>query len=119
MKTTVEIPDQLYQGLRVMIAEQNTTFRSVVEDMLRRVLEEHRAGPASAVTVDDDVWEAVRLLAGRSGESPGTVLSRLARAALASREARAHRNGVQLLPVRPGAPGATLEEVNRLRDELL
>lgn len=119
VKTTVEIPDELYQGLRVMIAEQHTTFRSVVEDMLRRVLAEHRTGAATAVTIDDDVREAVLMLAERSGEGAGTVLSRLARTALERREAGGgYRNGVKLLPVRPDAPGATLEEVNLLRDEL-
>lgn len=41
VKTTVEIPDELYQRVRVMIAEQNTTFRSLLEDALRRVLAEH------------------------------------------------------------------------------
>jgi Arc/MetJ family transcription regulator len=73
----------------------------------------------TTVTIDDDVLRAARQVADGTGESVGQVLSRLARAALAATEEdRTHRNGVKLLPVRAGASGATLEEVNRLRDEL-
>lgn len=49
MKTTVEIPDDLYQRLRVLAAEQNTTFRSLLEEALRRVLEEHQRAGGGAV----------------------------------------------------------------------
>ncbi|MGH3680381.1 MAG: hypothetical protein ACRDT2_09055 [Natronosporangium sp.] len=41
MKTTVEIPDELYQRVRVMLAEQNLSFRSLLEEALRRALAEH------------------------------------------------------------------------------
>jgi hypothetical protein len=72
----------------------------------------------TTVNIDDDVMRAARQLADSSGESLGQVLSRLARAALAGSRERTYRSGVKLLPVRDGASGATLEEVNRLRDEL-
>jgi hypothetical protein len=80
-------------------------------------------GMRTTVNIDDDVMRSARQLADSSGESLGQVLSRLARAALAAKGEGGkgeggYRNGVKLLPVRPGAPGATLEEVNRLRDEL-
>jgi hypothetical protein len=73
----------------------------------------------TTVNIDDDVMRAARQLADGSGESLGQVLSRLARTALAARREQGYRGGVKLLPVRPDATGATLEEVNRLRDELL
>jgi hypothetical protein len=72
----------------------------------------------TTLTIDDDVMRAARQLADSSGESIGGVISRLARAALERRNTGAYRNGVKLLPVRPDAPGVTMEEVNRLRDEL-
>lgn len=72
----------------------------------------------TTLVIDDDVLRAARQLADSSGQSIGRVVSRLARAGLAKPEAGTHRNGVKLLPVRPDALGATLDEVNRLRDEL-
>lgn len=72
----------------------------------------------TTLAIDDDVLRAARQLAESSGQSIGTVISRLARSALERKGAGGYRNGVKLLPVRPDAPGATLEEVNRLRDEL-
>lgn len=81
-------------------------------------MSEVMVGMRTTVNIDDDVMRSARQLADSSGESLGQVLSRLARAALAAKGEGGYRNGVKLLPVRPGAPGATLEEVNRLRDEL-
>jgi hypothetical protein len=72
----------------------------------------------TTLTIDDDVLRAARQLADSTGESIGRIISRLARASLEKRDAGGYRNGVKLLPVRPDAPGATMEEVNRLRDEL-
>ena len=43
VKTTVEIPDELHQRLRVMLAERDITFRSLLEQALRRALAEHEA----------------------------------------------------------------------------
>lgn len=72
----------------------------------------------TTVNIDDDVMRAARQLAETSGQTLGQVLSGLARTALAATGARRQRGGVTLLPVRPDARGATMEEVNRLRDEL-
>jgi hypothetical protein len=70
--------------------------------------------------IDDDVLRAARQLADSTGQSLGKAISSLARRALRGTEQSSSvRNGVKLLPVRPDAPGATLDEVNRLRDELL
>lgn len=73
----------------------------------------------TTLDIDDDVLRAVRQIAASSGQSIGKAISGLARSALLkANEPREVRSGVKLLPVRPEARGATLEEVNRLRDEL-
>jgi hypothetical protein len=71
----------------------------------------------TTVDLDDDVLLAAREIAGRRGVSIGKVLSDLVRHALSQRDAATVRNGVPLLPVQPGAGIATLELVNKLRDE--
>jgi hypothetical protein len=53
VKTTVEIPDELYQRLRGMLAEQNLTFRSLLERALRRALAEHEAHQPGGGVVRD------------------------------------------------------------------
>lgn len=73
----------------------------------------------TTLDIDDDVLRAARQLAESTGQSIGKAVSKLARAGLRGPDGRRDvRNGVKLLPVRHDAPGATLEEVNRLRDEL-
>lgn len=72
----------------------------------------------TTLSIDDDVLRAAKQLAEARGESLGTTISELARNSLRRARSGRTRNGVKLLPVRPNAPGATLEEVNRLRDEL-
>ena len=71
----------------------------------------------TTVNLEDDVLMAVREIAGRRGVSIGKVLSDLVRQALSHREAATVRDGVPLFPVQRGAGVATLELVNRLRDE--
>lgn len=73
----------------------------------------------TTITIDDDVLAAARQLADLRGESIGRIVSELARASLSGTLGDSMRNGIRLLPVNPGAKGATLEEVNQLRDELL
>lgn len=73
----------------------------------------------TTLTVDDDVLVAARQIADSTGQSLGQALSELARKGLQSTGPRKRRNGVRLLPVREGARGATLDEVNRLRDEIV
>ena len=70
------------------------------------------------VSIEDDVLRAVRQRANSRGQTLGETLSELARASLKRSAAGECRNGVKLLPVNPQAAGATLEEVNALRDEL-
>lgn len=72
----------------------------------------------TTLSLDDDVLRAARQLAESTGQTLGQALSALARKGLEGPVGRGRRNGVRLLPVREGAKGATLDEVNRLRDEL-
>jgi hypothetical protein len=70
----------------------------------------------TTLDLDEDVLQAVKELAEFRGTSAGKVLSELARKALAPAAVPAVRNGVPLLPQRPGAPRLTLKHVNELRD---
>ncbi|WP_417563520.1 hypothetical protein [Microbacterium sp.] len=71
------------------------------------------------MTIDDDVLRAARLFAHAHGVSLGDALSELARRGIEPPTGgEAIRHGVRLLPVNEAATGATLDEVNRLRDEV-
>lgn len=73
----------------------------------------------TTLSLDDDVLAAARALAAHQRRTLGEVVSELARKGLTPPEpARKYRNGVPLLPVRPGAGPVTLELINELRDEL-
>lgn len=73
----------------------------------------------TTLALDDDVLRAARQLADQHGQSLGAVISDLSRRSLTNTGTAATRNGITLLPVRDGAQSATLDEVNRLRDEVL
>lgn len=68
--------------------------------------------------IDDDVLRAATEIAERDQISAGQALSELARESL-SKEVRYStvRNGVPILPARPGASTVDLDVVNRLRNE--
>ena len=73
----------------------------------------------TTLAIDDDVLEAARLVAKQRRRPLGEVISDLARESI-SRVPNAQprtRNGVVLLPLRPGAV-VTTEQINALRDEL-
>ncbi|MGB3909818.1 MAG: hypothetical protein WBL06_05050 [Pseudolysinimonas sp.] len=72
----------------------------------------------TTANIDDDVLAAARQYADVRGLTLGEALSQLARSALSERAPGGTRNGIVLLPTRPGARSATLEDVNALRDEL-
>jgi hypothetical protein len=73
----------------------------------------------TTLTIDDDVLAAAKDLAARQRKGVGEVVSALARQALQRPITdQTERNGVPLLPTRPGAPSVTPELVNQLRDEL-
>jgi len=73
----------------------------------------------TTLSIEDDVLAAAKELAAREGKSIGEVISALARQALRPKNTtRNRRNGIPLLPLRPGSPRVTPELVNHLRDEL-
>ena len=62
----------------------------------------------TTLTIDDDVLAAAKGLAARQRKSIGEVISALTRQALRPAVPRGEvRNGVPLLPVRPGAEPVT------------
>ena len=62
--------------------------------------------------------DAVRIIAARTDQTMGQVVSDLARSALETTPRKMRfRNGVALLPDR-GGPAITTEHVNALREEL-
>ena len=75
-------------------------------------------GMRTTLDLDDDVLLAVKELALFRGSTAGKVLSDLARKALEPSAKSRIRNGVPLLPARPGAPKLTMKRVNELRDEV-
>jgi hypothetical protein len=70
----------------------------------------------TTLDLDEDVLQAAKELAQMHGRTAGQVLSDLARQALAPKQTQSLRNGVPVLPRRPGAKPVTMDMVNRLRD---
>ena len=71
----------------------------------------------TTLDIDDDMLLAAKELASVQGQTAGQVVSSLLRKALAAPRTVRVRNGVPLVPKRPGASeGRTLGQVNRLRD---
>jgi hypothetical protein len=71
----------------------------------------------TTLDVEEDVLLAAKEMARQQRLSIGKVLSNLARQALTQHRTGGTRNGVPLFPVQKNAGAATLELVNRLRDE--
>lgn len=73
----------------------------------------------TTLSIDDDILRAARMLAREQHRSLGAAVSELARRGLTEKlGASSIRNGITLVPVRTDARGATLDEVNTLRDDL-
>jgi hypothetical protein len=73
----------------------------------------------TTLTIDDDVLAAAKEMAATEQKSVGEVISTLARQAMRPAQSRrTTRNGVPLLPIRPGAPRVTSELVRQLQEEL-
>lgn len=73
----------------------------------------------TTLAIDDDVLTYAREQAKASGSTIGEVVSELARSGMTRSPETELRNGVRLLPRGAKSKRATLEDVNRLRDELL
>lgn len=72
----------------------------------------------TTLDIDDDVLQAAKEIAANRGATAGSVISDLARKALAPKSAKRERNGVPVMPRRPkGSPRPTMDRVNRLRDD--
>ena len=72
----------------------------------------------TTLDLDEDVLQAAKELADTYGVTAGKMLSNLARKALTpTGPAPKVRNGVPLLPRRPGQEIMTMKLVNELRDE--
>jgi hypothetical protein len=72
----------------------------------------------TTLDLDEDVLQAAKELAEIRGVTAGKVVSDLVRKALAPRTPVSKvRNGVPLLPRRPGGRIMTMKLVNELRDE--
>lgn len=72
----------------------------------------------TTLTIDDDVLSVATELARRQRKPVGSVVSEVLRKSFSVPEQELRfRNGFPLLPVGPGAGRATLELVNKLRDE--
>ncbi len=71
----------------------------------------------TTLDIDDDVLQAAKEIAEMRRLTAGQVLSQLARKALEPADVGRVRNGVPLLPRRPGSPKLTMKIVNDLRDD--
>jgi hypothetical protein len=72
----------------------------------------------TTLDIDDDVLQAAKELADHRKTTAGKILSELARQALEPTGRQTVRNGVPLLArPRRGSPKATMDLVNRLRDQ--
>ena len=72
----------------------------------------------TTLDIDEDVLQAAKELAAVGRTTTGKALSELARKGLVPPDAPAAvRNGVPVLPERPGEQPVTMELVNRFRDE--
>ena len=71
----------------------------------------------TTLDLDEDVLQAAKELALVRGRTAGQIVSELVRQALKPRKAGRVRNGVPVLPRRPGTPVLTVERVNQLLDE--
>lgn len=73
----------------------------------------------TTLDIDEDVLNAVKELAAARRTTAGQVISELARKALRPSGTARVRNGVPLLPRRPGsATRPTMSLVNSLRDDM-
>ena len=73
----------------------------------------------TTLDIEADVLEAAKEIAASRGTTAGRVISEIVRKALTPSPQGEVRNGIHMMPRPPeGAPLHTLEDVNRLRDEV-
>ncbi len=71
----------------------------------------------TTLDIDDDVLQAAKELGLARKKTTGKVLSDLARKSLEPKTSHKMRNGVPVIPHRPGAPLITNADVRRWLDE--
>jgi len=71
----------------------------------------------TTLNIDADALAAAKRLARDRSQSTGGLISDRIRSALASKATLSYRNGIPLLPMKPGSARATLKLVNQLRDD--
>ena len=71
----------------------------------------------TTLDIEEDVLLAVKEIARQRRITVGKVMSNLARESLTRKPSVSEKDGLPLFPVSSGAGVATLELVNRLRDE--
>jgi hypothetical protein len=75
MKTTVDIADPLLSRAKKLAARRGTTLRAVIEDALRMVLEEDRAGSV-APTIRTHTFGGAGLQPGLTWDDWAVIRSR-------------------------------------------
>ncbi|MBV8817471.1 MAG: hypothetical protein JO022_03885 [Acidobacteriaceae bacterium] len=71
----------------------------------------------TTLELDEELITAAKGLAAQQGVSLGRVISNLALQSLRPQSPPKVRNGIRVFEREPGAPPATLEFINALRDE--
>ena len=72
----------------------------------------------TTLDIDEDILRAAKEVAALRRTTTGKILSELARKSLwPPAKTPAIRNGVPILPSRPGERPVTMEQVNKLRDD--
>jgi hypothetical protein len=71
----------------------------------------------TTLDIDDDVLQAAKELGGMRKKTAGQIISELARKALEPAVHYTIRNGVPVIPHRPGTPLMTSADVRRWLDE--
>jgi hypothetical protein len=96
------------------------TFRTELLDIASYVFLTE-AALRTTLTIDDDILVSAKALAVMERKTVGTVISSLARQALRSTlpgRSAGSRNGIPLLPMRPGSPSVTPELIRQFLEEL-
>jgi len=135
MKTTLEIPDELYRQAKVHAAQENRKMKDIVSEGLQMVLGVTQK-VASRVTkppvtihpthagtaLNSDRMAEIVKLADAWGVSPDEALVRLTQTARAANAAREKSLGImeeieRNPPYPPGRVREMIDEANRLRKE--
>jgi len=69
------------------------------------------------LNIDDDILAAAQAMAKQQDKSVDEIISDLIRRSIDLTRPRETRNGVPLLPRKPGSTQTTMEMVNALRDD--